>query len=118
MKKSEIFKAAHQMARGTVKAVGNYAVAFKLAITAVKDHLKNGKGELAPIDRANRFAARVRLAPTYTASHIAKYIKENSRVLRVFTSLTAYNEEYTAGKVGKFWVDASVADGFLAYEYF
>lgn len=118
MKKSEIFKAAHEMARGTVKAVGNYAIAFKLALTAVQDHLKNGKGELAPLNRANRFAARVRLAPIYTASNIVQYIKENSRILRVFTSLTAYNEEYAAGKVGKFWIDASVADGFLAYEYF
>lgn len=118
MKKSEIFKAAHEMARGTVKAVGNYAVAFKLALNAVQYHLKNAKGELAPRDRANRFAPRVRLAPTYTASHIAQYIKQNSRVLRVFTSLTAYNEEYASGKVGKFWIDGSVADGFLAYEYF
>lgn len=118
MKKSEIFKAAHEMARGTVKAVGNYAVAFKLALAAVQYHLKNGRGELARPDRTNPFAVRVRLAPTYTASHIAQYIKENSRVLRVFTSLTAYNAEYAAGKVGKFWIDASVADGFLAYEYF
>lgn len=118
MKKSEIFKAAHEMARGTVKAVGNYAVAFKLALAAVQDHLKNGKCELAPVDRSNRFAKRVHLAPTYSASRITQYIKENSRVLRVFTSLTAYNEAFAAGKVGKFWIDASVADGFLAYEYF
>lgn len=117
MTKSEIFKAAHEMARGTVKAVGNYTVAFQLALSAVQNHLKNGVGEIAPVDRSNRYAKRVRLAPVFTASMVAKYIKENSRIVRVFTSLTAYNEEFKAGKVGKFWIDAKY-DGFLAYEYF
>ncbi|HGE6046434.1 TPA: hypothetical protein ACGGS3_000649 [Vibrio cholerae] len=117
MTKQEIFKAAHEMARGTVKAVGNYMVAFKLALDAIYDHLKNGKGELAPADRANRFARRKYLPAVFNSARIADYIKNNSRVVRVFTSLNAYNEMFAAGKVGKFWTDANV-DGFLAYEYF
>lgn len=117
MTKSEIFKAAHEMAHGTVKAVGNYMVAMKLALTAIYHELKNGKGELAPVDRANRFARRTRMPATFSAAKVAQYIKENSRVVRVFTSLNAYNEAFAAGRVGKFWIDGNV-DGFLAYEYF
>ncbi|EGR0490216.1 hypothetical protein R6G92_001275 [Vibrio cholerae] len=117
MTKQEIFKAAHDMARGTAKAVGNYMVAFKLALAEVYYHLKNGKGELAPADRSNRFARRTYLPVFFGAERISDYIKQNSRVVRVFTSLSAYNEMFSAGKVGKFWIDANV-DGFLAYEYF
>lgn len=117
MTKSEIFKAAHEMARGTVKAVGNYTVAIKLALTAIYNELKNGKGELSPVDRSNRFARRARMQVTFSAAKVAQYIKDNSRIARVFTSLTAYNEAFAAGRVGKFWTDGNV-DGFLAYEYF
>lgn len=117
MTKQEIFKAAHKMARGTVKAVGNYMVAFKLALAEIYYYLKNGKGELAPVDRSNRFARRTYLPVAFSSVRISDYIKQNSRAVRVFTSLSAYNEMLSAGKVGKFWVDANV-DGFLAYEYF
>ena len=34
-KKSEMFKKAHKMARGMVEAVGNYSIAFKLALKQV-----------------------------------------------------------------------------------
>ncbi|MGL5005811.1 MAG: hypothetical protein ACRC53_00245 [Plesiomonas sp.] len=117
MTKSEIFKAAHEMARGTVKCVGNYAVAIKLAMTAIYHELKNGKGHPAPPDRANRFAPRTYLPVTFSANKVAQYIKENSRVVRVFTTLAEYNEAFAAGKVGKNWLDGNI-DGFVAYEYF
>ncbi len=32
MTKSELFKAAHKLARNTVKVVGNYSIAFSLAL--------------------------------------------------------------------------------------
>ena len=40
MTKSELFKSAHAMARNTVKAVGNYMVAFKLALINLYQSLK------------------------------------------------------------------------------
>lgn len=40
MTKSELFKKAHAIARNTVKAVGNYMVAFKLALIELYQSLK------------------------------------------------------------------------------
>ena len=40
MTKSEIFKAAHTMAKGTVKAVGNYMIAFSLALKEIYNSTK------------------------------------------------------------------------------
>ena len=40
MTKSEIFKAAHRMAKATVKAVGNYMIAFSLALKEIYNSTK------------------------------------------------------------------------------
>tara|TARA_A200000113_G_scaffold179172_1_gene164763 strand:+ start:113 stop:559 length:447 start_codon:yes stop_codon:yes gene_type:complete len=46
MNKSALFKKAHKIAKATVKAVGNYMVAFKLALIEV---YQEAKKELAPV---------------------------------------------------------------------
>ena len=112
MTKSEIFKAAHEMARNTVKAVGNYMVAFKLALVAINDHLKNGRGERVRVGRAVSYTK-----PVFTASHIAEYIKKNSRIVVEFATLAAYNEAFANGEVGKCW-NTGADNGWFAYKYF
>lgn len=41
MNKSQIFTKAHQIARKTVKIVGDYIIAFRLALKGVYDEIKN-----------------------------------------------------------------------------
>ena len=43
MTKSELFKSAHAMAKATVEAVGNYMVAFKLALKFIHSEAKTPK---------------------------------------------------------------------------
>ncbi|WP_345883569.1 hypothetical protein [Shewanella algae] len=116
MTKSEIFKAAHEMARGTVKAVGNYQAALKLALQAVYSHLKNARPVRESRDRTNRFAKPVFQAPTFSESAKADYIKKNSRIVRHFASLADYNQAAANGNIGTWWNDEEVK-GFYAYEY-
>ncbi len=117
MTKSEIFKAAHEMARGTVKAVGNYMIAFSLALKEIRTFLKTAKPVRAPMTRANRFGKQTFVAATFTASHIAQFIKGNSRIVREFATLADYNEARENGNFGSFWNNDEYT-AFLAYEYF
>lgn len=122
MTKSEIFKTAHRMAKATAKAFGDYMIAFKQALLAIYDHLKNGRGELdrRSGSRSERFARRVRLAPVFCDSLANQYIKKNSRVVRVFQTLAelnAYEERKDTGSLGSFWADQETG-GFACYEYF
>ena len=41
MNKSELFKRAHKMARNTVAIVGNYSIAFKLALISLYKEMAN-----------------------------------------------------------------------------
>lgn len=41
MTKSELFKRAHKIARNTVAIVGNYSIAFKLALISIYKELAN-----------------------------------------------------------------------------
>ena len=41
MNKSELFKKAHEIARNTVKLVGDYMVAFKIALKRVYEIIKS-----------------------------------------------------------------------------
>ncbi|HHY0551886.1 TPA: hypothetical protein ACVU5P_004205 [Vibrio parahaemolyticus] len=117
MTKSEIFKTAHEMARGTVKAVGNYMIAFSLALKEIRTFLKTARPVRAPLTRANRFGKRSFVTATFTASHVATFIKENSRIVREFATLAAYNEARETGNLGSFWNNDEYT-AFLAYEYF
>ena len=115
MTKSEIFKAAHEMAKGTCKAVGNYMIAFKLAIKAVYAYLKTARPTRVH-NRANRFGKPTLVPAVFEASNVAEYIRINRRVVRVFATLTAYNEAFNAGRVGV--IINSNDEGWSAYEYF
>ena len=49
MTKSELFKKAHAMAKATVEAVGNYSIAFKLALTHAYTEKKPLEGSNADL---------------------------------------------------------------------
>lgn len=123
MTNSEIFKTAHEMARGTVKAVGDYRIAFSLAIKEIRTFLAEGRTTRAPVDRTNRFTKPKMIPAKFEGGRVEKYIKNNSRIKRELETTSKYglliNEEYEAGKKsGRFGVAWEEAGKYFAYEYF
>ena len=121
MNKSEIFKTAHRMARGTVKAVGNYMIAFSLALKEVNDFLAQ-KIMIRDESVRRRFqkGGIVMKQCPYSTKREEKYIKENSRIIRFFESLDAYYQAAAENKnLGKCWIPTNLKKTqCLAYEYF
>lgn len=121
MTKSEIFKAAHRMARGTVKAVGNYMIAFSLALKEVNDFLaqKIMIRDESVRRRFQKLGIVMKQCP-YSTKREEKYIKENSRIIRFFESLDAYYQAAAENKnLGKCWMPTNLKKTqCLAYEYF
>ena len=122
MTKSEIFTASHRMARGTVKAVGNYAIAFSLALKEINDFLAQKimiRDESVKRRRFQKGGVVMKQCP-YSTKREEKYIKENSRIVRFFESLDAYYQAAAENKnLGETWMPPTLKKTqCLAYEYF
>jgi hypothetical protein len=122
MTKSEIFKAAHRMAKGTVKAVGNYEIAFSLALKEINGFLAQKimiRDESVRRRRFQKGWVVMKQCP-YSTKREEKYIKEHSRIIRFFESIAAYNQAAEENKnLGKLWMPTDLKKTqCLAYEYF
>lgn len=122
MTNSEIFQAAHKMAKATRKCVGDYKVALSLALKEIHKFLAKGvttqrivRDKSAPY--GTRKARRERVKVSFNDAYISEYIKENTRVLVHFDSIKeALEAEENSPNFGKWFYDANWE--VVAYQYY
>ena len=101
MEKSEMFKEAHKIARNTVEVVGNYSIAFKLALKTVWLAEKASKKEV------NFHQATVMM----TCSIFAK----KRRIYGIPESISDEKIYATKKELEPLWLDGKLSDGQTYY---
>lgn len=112
MNNSQIFTAAHKMARQFKAIVGNYAVAFKWALDTIYARLRTAKKTITI--RAGRNAAEIHAITHYALRRIERHLTpQSSRVAQRFFSLMASGMSFSDAR-GRMVQDKVIVDKIIS----
>lgn len=100
MNNSEMFKKAHKIARETVEVVGNYSIAFKLALKQVWAVVKASEKEIdyhkmAELGNSLIYGAR---SQGYRSESLAVPVAERRAADKIFGHYWYHDDELTEGQ--------------------
>lgn len=109
MTKSELFTAAHNIARDTVKAVGSYVIAFSLALRGLYRKPKISS-VVVEMSESREFGSNEEMSESEFNGRVARQVAANSANSRGSYDKCFVIVKYTCGAAYRFRLD--IADSF------